>query len=192
MPGKVLTVSSLPGEAGTQGRAAGGTPHLCVVVLKRPSRYEILSVTYLVSSGVMTPATRVGVGWPDLTLDRHRDVVWLTGAAHRSVRRTRSQDDPAPRPWSGRLRLRPRRPTFLQLVSTRTWRRYFPLMTFCKRDVNAGVDVGRFDCQGGLFPKSTVGASSDAGLVTSKYSRGFAPVIFAVRVAGKLRMYVLY
>ena len=45
---------------------------------------------------------------------------------------------------------------------------------------------------GGLFEKSTVGASRDAGLVTSKYSRGFAPVIFAVSAAGNLRMYVLY
>lgn len=41
------------------------------------------------------------------------------------------------------------------------------------------------------FEKSTVGASRFAPLVTSKYSRGFAPVTLAVITCGKRRMYVL-
>ena len=44
----------------------------------------------------------------------------------------------------------------------------------------------------GVVLKSTFGVSRAPGVVTSKYSRGLAPVTFAVITAGKLRMYVLY
>lgn len=40
--------------------------------------------------------------------------------------------------------------------------------------------------------KSTVGAVRAPGVVTSKYSRGFAPVTFAVNDCGRVLMYVLY
>src|SRR5689334_10972875 len=50
--------------------------------------------------------------------------------------------------------------------------------------------LGYFAAAG--FEKSTVGAVRAPGFVTSKYSRGFAPVTFAVRDCGSVRMYVLY
>ena len=42
------------------------------------------------------------------------------------------------------------------------------------------------------FEKSTDGAVRAPGVVTSKYSRGLAPVTFAVNDCGSVRMYVLY
>ena len=41
------------------------------------------------------------------------------------------------------------------------------------------------------FEKSTVGAVRAPGVVTSKYSRGLAPVTLAVSDCGRVRMYVL-
>lgn len=43
----------------------------------------------------------------------------------------------------------------------------------------------------GGFEKSTLGAVRAPGVVTSKYSRCFAPVTFAVSDCGSVRMYVL-
>lgn len=46
-------------------------------------------------------------------------------------------------------------------------------------------------CLRPYFLKSTFGASRFAALVTSKYSRGLAPMIFAVITTGNRRIYVL-